>query len=110
MYLLCCMTKCCFKVKQDCISSTFREQLSRCMPTNVPHALWCIIYDNNISALAQVGRYPRHIISLFFRLLYPWCWPSSCWNFIVSCIRAVLFSLLRLLFSGWDKLREPKRY
>ncbi|MFS7934651.1 putative reverse transcriptase zinc-binding domain-containing protein [Helianthus anomalus] len=34
----------------------------------------------------DVGRYPRHIISLFFRLLYPWYWPSSCWNFVWSCI------------------------
>ncbi|KAJ6345116.1 hypothetical protein OIU78_007905 [Salix suchowensis] len=58
----------------------------------------------------QVGQYPRHLISLFFRLLYPWCWPSSCWSFIISCIKAVFYSLLRLLFSSWEKLREPKKY
>ncbi|XP_075514303.1 uncharacterized protein LOC142549297 isoform X4 [Primulina tabacum] len=55
-----------------------------------------------------VGRYPRHLISLFFRLLYPWYWPSSCWNFVLSCIQAVMYPLLRLLFSSWEKLR-PKQ-
>ncbi|KAJ0788087.1 hypothetical protein HanPI659440_Chr05g0187561 [Helianthus annuus] len=25
---------------------------------------------------------------MFFRLLYPWYWPSSCWNFVWSCILA----------------------
>lgn len=45
----------------------------------------------------QVGRYPRHLISLFFRLLYPWYWPSSCSNFVVSCIKAVLYSIVRLI-------------
>ncbi|XP_021279185.1 uncharacterized protein LOC110412866 [Herrania umbratica] len=70
----------------------------------VRHAAW-----DALDFLFPVGRYPRHLISLFFRLLYPWYWPSSCWNFIVSCIKAVLSSLLRLIFSSWGKLREPKR-
>ncbi|PNT56392.2 hypothetical protein POPTR_001G237000v4 [Populus trichocarpa] len=69
----------------------------------VRHAAW-----DALDLLFPVGRYPRHFISLFFRLLYPWYWPSSCWNFIISCIKAVFYSLLRLLFSSWDKLREPK--
>ncbi|GMJ08970.1 hypothetical protein like AT5G59960 [Hibiscus trionum] len=58
--------------------------------------------------LFPVGRYPRHLISLFFRLLYPWYWPSSCWNFIVSCIKAVFYSLLELIYSRWGKLRERR--
>lgn len=69
----------------------------------VRHSAW-----DALDFLFPVGQYPRHLISLFFRLLYPWYWPSSCWNFIMSCIKAVLYSLLRLLFSSWEKVRKPK--
>ncbi|XP_058109759.1 uncharacterized protein LOC131252968 isoform X8 [Magnolia sinica] len=69
----------------------------------VRHAAW-----DALDFLFPVGQYPRHLISLFFRLLYPWYWPSSCWNFIMSCIRAVFYSILRLIFSSWDNLRKPK--
>lgn len=69
----------------------------------VRHAAW-----EALDFLFPVGRYPRHLISLFFRLLYPWYWPSSCWNFIMSCIKAVLYSLLRLIVSSLEKLRRPK--
>ncbi|KAL3850692.1 hypothetical protein ACJIZ3_012574 [Penstemon smallii] len=65
----------------------------------VRHAAW-----DELDFLFPVGRYPRHLISLFFRLLYPWYWPSSCWNFVVSCIQAVFYSLLRFVFSGWENL------
>ncbi|XP_062173101.1 uncharacterized protein LOC133878557 [Alnus glutinosa] len=68
----------------------------------VRHAAW-----DALDLLFPVGRYPRHLISLFFRLLYPWYWPSSCWNFVISCIKAVLYSLLRLVFSSWEKLKRP---
>lgn len=64
----------------------------------------------NFNAMIQVGRYPRHLISLFFRLLYPWYWPSSCWNFAISCVKAVFFSLLRFIFSWWDKFAKSKSY
>ncbi|XP_065867011.1 uncharacterized protein [Euphorbia lathyris] len=75
-------------------------------PTRVVrHAAW-----DALDLLFPVGRYPRHLISLFFRLLYPWYWPSSCWNFVVSCIKAIFFSLLQILFSSWEKVREPKRH
>ncbi|GAB4860186.1 hypothetical protein Ancab_011664 [Ancistrocladus abbreviatus] len=70
----------------------------------VRHAAW-----DALDSLFPVGQYPRHLISFFFRLLYPWYWPSSCWNLVVSCIRAVFYSLLRLIFSSWEKLRRPKR-
>ncbi|CAN1329352.1 hypothetical protein LINPERPRIM_LOCUS34648 [Linum perenne] len=70
----------------------------------VRHAAW-----DALDYLFPVGQYPRHIISLFFRLLYPWYWPSSCWNFVISCIKAVFFSLLRLVFSSWDKLSNQKK-
>ncbi|KAJ4725854.1 K-stimulated pyrophosphate-energized sodium pump protein [Melia azedarach] len=69
----------------------------------VRHAAW-----DALDFLFPVGQYPRHVISLFFRLLYPWYWPSSCWNFIMSCVKAVLYTLLRLVFSGWEKVREQK--
>ncbi|MQL74751.1 hypothetical protein Taro_007110 [Colocasia esculenta] len=69
----------------------------------VRHAAW-----DALDFLFPVGRYPRHVISLFFRLLYPWYWPSSCWNFIVSCVQAIVYSVLRLIFSSWDKMRRPK--
>lgn len=62
----------------------------------------------DIIVMEQVGQYPRHVISLFFRLLYPWCWPSSCWNFIMSWLKAVLHTLLRVVFSSWEKVRAEK--
>ncbi|XP_031268234.1 uncharacterized protein LOC116126696 [Pistacia vera] len=67
----------------------------------VRHAAW-----DALDFLYPVGQYPRHLISLFFRLLYPWYWPSSCWNFIMSCIKAVVYTLLGWVFSSWEKLRE----
>ncbi|XP_057956091.1 uncharacterized protein LOC131149559 [Malania oleifera] len=64
----------------------------------VRHAAW-----DALDLLFPVGRHPRLLISLFFRLLYPWYWPSSCWNFIISCIEAVVYSVLRFFFSALDK-------
>ncbi|KAL6979222.1 hypothetical protein U1Q18_020887 [Sarracenia purpurea var. burkii] len=69
----------------------------------VRHAAW-----EALDFLFPVGQYPRHLISLVFRLLYPWYWPSSCWNFIMSCIRAILYSVLSFFFSVWEKLIKPK--
>lgn len=70
----------------------------------VRHAAW-----DALDFLFPVGRYPRHIISLFFRLLYPWYWPSSCWNFFISCIHAVLLSLFGFIFSRRAKLTNSKQ-
>ncbi|XP_057484363.1 uncharacterized protein LOC130770784 [Actinidia eriantha] len=68
-------------------------------PTRVVrHAAW-----DALDFLFPVGRYPRHLISLFFRLLYPWYWPSSCWNFIMSCIQAVLCSILSFIYYFFRK-------
>ncbi|XP_039043520.1 uncharacterized protein LOC120182693 [Hibiscus syriacus] len=69
----------------------------------VHHAAW-----GALDFLFPVGRYPRHLISLFFRLLYPWYWPSSFWNFIVSFLKAVFYSLLGFIYSRWEKLRGPR--
>ncbi|KAG5515345.1 hypothetical protein RHGRI_036407 [Rhododendron griersonianum] len=74
-------------------------------PTRVVrHAAW-----EALDFLFPVGRYPRHLISLFFRLLFPWYWPSSCWNFIMSCVQAVLYYIFSLIFSVWDKLIKPRK-
>ncbi|RRT37109.1 hypothetical protein B296_00057993 [Ensete ventricosum] len=56
--------------------------------------------------VSLVGRYPRHVISVFFRLLYPWYWPSSCWNFIVTCVTTVVYYVLRVIISSWDNIRK----
>ncbi|KAL5570836.1 hypothetical protein UlMin_020433 [Ulmus minor] len=69
------------------------------------HAAWDVL-----DTIFPVGQYPRHLISLFFRLLYPWYWPSSCWNFVISCIKAILFSIFELIISNWEKLSRPKRF
>ncbi|KAF2608431.1 hypothetical protein F2Q68_00043459 [Brassica cretica] len=78
----------------------------------VRHAAW-----DALDSLFPVGRYPRHLISLFFRLLYPWYWPSSCWNSVVSWVKAVLYSIgskrprrRRILFLRlWARLRLDRR-
>ncbi|KAE8697014.1 glycine-rich RNA-binding protein 2 [Hibiscus syriacus] len=62
-----------------------------------------------LDLLFPVGRYPRRLISLFFRLLYPWYLPSSCWYFITYCIKVLFYCLLRLIFSSWGKLGKSKR-
>ncbi|CAL9194114.1 unnamed protein product [Musa hybrid cultivar] len=73
-------------------------------PTRVVrHAAW-----DTLDLLFPVGQYPRHIISLFFRLLYPWYWPSSCWNFIMTCVRTVVFYILRIIGSSWENMRKSK--
>ncbi|KAL3750695.1 hypothetical protein ACJRO7_011748 [Eucalyptus globulus] len=69
----------------------------------VRHAAW-----DALDLLFPVGRYPRHLISLFFRLLYPWYWPSSCWHFLVSCIKALLYALVGFVYSSWERMKRPK--
>uniref|UniRef100_A0A7N0UAC9 Uncharacterized protein n=1 Tax=Kalanchoe fedtschenkoi TaxID=63787 RepID=A0A7N0UAC9_KALFE len=70
----------------------------------VRHAAW-----DALDYLFPVGKKLRHLISLFFRLLYPWYWPSSCWNFIVCCIKAIFYTLLGYFLSGFGKFRKNKR-
>ncbi|XP_068668803.1 uncharacterized protein [Aristolochia californica] len=72
---------------------------------SVRHAAW-----DALDLLFPVGQYPRHLISLFFRLLYPWYWPSSCWNFIKSCVTALFYSMVRLIFSSWEKVWKSKNH
>ncbi|KAJ3693682.1 hypothetical protein LUZ60_009162 [Juncus effusus] len=69
----------------------------------VRHATW-----NTLDFLFPVGVYPRHVISLFFRLLYPWYWPSSCWNFIMTCVKTIFYYVLGLIISSWENMRRPK--
>ncbi|KAL9687782.1 hypothetical protein QQ045_032189 [Rhodiola kirilowii] len=70
----------------------------------VRHAAW-----DALDYLFPVGKKLRHLISLFFRLLYPWYWPSSCWNFVISCIKAILYTILGFVLSGFDKVTRQKR-
>ncbi|XAR60555.1 hypothetical protein NMG60_11033979 [Bertholletia excelsa] len=70
----------------------------------VRHAAW-----DALDVLFPVGRYPRLLISLFFRLLYPWYWPSSCCNFIMSCINMVFDAILSLIFSVWDMVSKSRK-
>ncbi|XP_031486529.1 uncharacterized protein LOC116254983 isoform X1 [Nymphaea colorata] len=69
----------------------------------VRHAAW-----EALDILFPVGRHLRLLISLFFRLLYPCYWPSSIWNFIVSCLEAIICTIQGLVSSTWIKLRKPK--
>jgi len=66
-----------------------------------------LVGHHGVVGWLQIGRYPRHVISLFFRLLYPWYWPSSCWNFVMICAMTVYYYILNLLVSSWEKLRRP---
>ncbi|XP_020523955.1 uncharacterized protein LOC18435955 isoform X2 [Amborella trichopoda] len=69
----------------------------------VRHAAW-----EALDLLFPVGRYPRHLISLFFRLLYPCYWPSSFWNFILSCIDAIITYIYRVVFNALQYMRTKK--
>ncbi|KAI9081792.1 hypothetical protein K1719_036118 [Acacia pycnantha] len=69
----------------------------------VRHAAW-----EALDLLFPVGQYLRHLISLFFRLLYPWYWPSSCWNFVVPYVKAVFMYLWMFILSFWEKFAKPK--
>ncbi|XP_057831180.1 uncharacterized protein LOC131041932 isoform X2 [Cryptomeria japonica] len=65
----------------------------------VRHAAW-----ETLDLLFPVGRYPRHLISIFFRLLHPYYWPSSCWNFIVTCVKALLCALWMTLYKLYERV------
>ncbi|MED6181837.1 hypothetical protein PIB30_023046 [Stylosanthes scabra] len=69
----------------------------------VRHTAW-----EALDLLFPVGRYPRHLISVFFGLLYPWYWPSSCWNLLDFCMKAIFHSLQRVLLSIWSKTVKSK--
>ncbi|XP_078429201.1 K-stimulated pyrophosphate-energized sodium pump protein isoform X2 [Wolffia australiana] len=69
----------------------------------VRHAAW-----DALNFLYPVGRYPRHVISLLFRLLYPWYWPFSFWNFVVSVVRAVFYSVFGTFLTAWEKVRRGR--
>ncbi|XP_024519446.1 uncharacterized protein LOC9651495 [Selaginella moellendorffii] len=51
----------------------------------VRHAAW-----DTLDCLFPVGRQPRLVISLLFRLLHPYYWPGSFWNFIVTVITYIV--------------------
>ncbi|GBG88166.1 hypothetical protein CBR_g46654 [Chara braunii] len=53
-------------------------------PRSVRHAAF-----RTLDCLYPVGRRFRHLISLGFRLLHPYYWPSSFWHFLVTKVNHV---------------------
>ncbi|KAJ7564579.1 hypothetical protein O6H91_02G023900 [Diphasiastrum complanatum] len=60
----------------------------------VRHAAW-----DTLDCLFPVGRLSRHIISLFFRLLHPYYWPVSFWNFVVNGVTAMLEQIYMVIYT-----------
>jgi len=57
-----------------------------------------------LDLLFPAGRYSRHLISLFFRLLHPYYWPSSCWYFIITCIKVMLYTFWTTIFKICERV------
>ncbi|KAG0582168.1 hypothetical protein KC19_3G039100 [Ceratodon purpureus] len=60
----------------------------------VRHAAW-----ETLDALFPVGRHSRHLISLFFRLLHPYYWPVSVWNFTITTIKSIYVKIINMVFD-----------
>jgi len=60
----------------------------------VRHAAW-----ETLDALFPVGRHSRHLISLFFRLLHPYYWPVSAWNFTITTIKSIYAKIVTFLLE-----------
>ncbi|XP_024364031.1 uncharacterized protein [Physcomitrium patens] len=60
----------------------------------VRHAAW-----ETLDVLFPVGRHSRHLISLFFRLLHPYYWPVSAWNFTITTIKAMYAKIMKMVFG-----------
>jgi hypothetical protein len=54
------------------------------------------------SCCLQIGRHSRLLISLFFRLLHPYYWPVSAWNFITTTITAFYVRIYTMFFDFLD--------
>ncbi|KAI5079909.1 hypothetical protein GOP47_0005388 [Adiantum capillus-veneris] len=52
---------------------------------------------NTLDCLFPVGRNSRHLISFFFRLLHPYYWPASFWNFVLT----LLAGMYNKVFYVW---------
>lgn len=63
----------------------------------VRHAAW-----DTLDCLFPVGRYSRHLISLFFRVLHPYYWPTSFWNFVVTLVVAILHKVYMTVDCIWQ--------
>jgi hypothetical protein len=63
----------------------------------VRHAAW-----ETLDVLFPIGRHSRLLISLFFRLLHPYYWPVSAWNFIRTTITAFYVRIYTMFFDFLD--------
>lgn len=55
----------------------------------------------------QVGRNSRHLISFFFRLLHPYYWPVSFWNFLITLFAAMYNKVYAVLHCVWEWFMGP---
>lgn len=63
----------------------------------VCHAAW-----DTLDCLFPVGRHSRHLISLFFRMLHPYYWPTSFWNLFVTLFAAIYQKVYAVLCCIWQ--------
>lgn len=56
---------------------------------------------NTLDCLFPVGRNSRHLISFFFRLLHPYYWPASFWNFLLTLFAAMYNRVFCVLHYVW---------
>ncbi|GAQ79483.1 hypothetical protein KFL_000310330 [Klebsormidium nitens] len=76
-------------------------------PRSVRHAS-----TKTLDTLFPVGKEFRQIISLAFRLLHPYYWPSSFWNFLVTKVQAIWRSSQDIANRLWETfpLRQWQRH
>ncbi|XP_024382961.1 uncharacterized protein [Physcomitrium patens] len=77
----------------------------------VRHAAW-----ETLDVLFPIGRHSRHLISLFFRLLHPYYWPVSAWNFTITTIKALyakilntVFEIFAIILMGFERILGVRR-
>lgn len=57
---------------------------------------------DTLDFLFPVGRNSRHLINFFFRLLHPYYWPGSFWNFLITLFAAVLNKIFAIVQCIWQ--------
>lgn len=93
------------------------SRVCRSQPENqylrYPHGRTCPISSVSESVFPiQVGKEFRQVISLAFRLLHPYYWPSSFWNFLVTKVQALWQSSQEFVNRLWETfpLRQWQRH
>eukprot|EP00250_Pteridium_aquilinum_P003763 c1405_g1_i1 orf=142-1218(-) len=73
---------------------------------DVRRAAW-----NTLDCLFPVGRNSRHLISLFFRLLHPYYWPATFWNFFLTLFAAMynkVFAVIQYIWQWFKETFQPQ--